>query len=61
MKQTSAREWKVGDLGRTACGETVKVVEVVSGRYLKCSPDSYGRIVYIPAHGEIEKVAEVLT
>ena len=56
MEQTSARDWSVGDQGRTACGELVVVEGVVSGRFLKCTADSYGRRVFIPAHGEIEKV-----
>jgi len=56
MKCTSAYEWKVGDKGRTNEGLTVTVEAIQGGRYLKIAERNIEKQVYIPAHGEIEKI-----
>jgi len=56
MTYSDVKDWNIGDKGRNGLGEVVTVIGKSGTRYLKCTPDSYGRIVYIPAHGEIEKV-----
>jgi len=55
--QTDVRDWAVGERGVNGQGEIVTVIEIVGSRYLKCTPDSYGRKVYIPSHGEINKLS----
>lgn len=55
MKQSSARDWKIGERGITADGELVTVIGITGGRYLTIAEDLDKR-VYIPAHGEIMKI-----
>ena len=55
MKSTSAREWTPGDKGRTKSGEIVTVERIAGGRYLVIK-EPLEKKVYLPAHGEIEKV-----
>ena len=61
MESSSANEWKVGDLGRTKEGHCVFIKEIIGNRYLKVEKYScncntkHEKMVFIPAHGEIEK------
>jgi hypothetical protein len=56
MKATSARDWKPGDKGLTSAGAIVTVKEIIGGRYLKIEERFIEKQVYIPSHGEIEKL-----
>ena len=55
MKSSSARDWKVGDKGITKEGTIITVIEIVNNRHLKIAEDLEKK-VYIPAHGEVEKI-----
>ena len=62
IMQTSARDWNVGDIGYTNKTEhTIKVVGIVSNRYLKvkylcgCNRSEHQKLVFIPSHGEVYK------
>ena len=55
MKSSSARCWNAGEKGITANGEIVTVKEIIGERYLKIH-ENIEKKVYIPAHGEIEKL-----
>ena len=54
MKCTSINEWHIGDKAKTKYGEIVTVIEV-SDRFVKIG-ENLERKLYIPAHGEIEKI-----
>ena len=54
MKCTSITEWKPGDKGTTNNGEIVTVIRVTE-RVVEIAED-LERKLYIPAHGEIEKI-----
>lgn len=59
MITTSARDWKVGDMGRVTIGplqnHTV-IIDQIVGRYLIGIGRNFGSIVLIPAYGEVEPV-----
>ena len=62
MKCSSASDWKVGDKGKIETGQIVTVKSIIGNRYLVIErKDSFQlenveKAVFIPAHGEIEKV-----
>uniref|UniRef100_A0A6M3LGI3 Uncharacterized protein n=1 Tax=viral metagenome TaxID=1070528 RepID=A0A6M3LGI3_9ZZZZ len=62
MRTSSARDWKVGDIGYTDKTEhTVKITDIIGNRMLKvkylcgCSKEEHEKMVFIPAHGELYK------
>lgn len=55
MKCSSARDWRVGDRGKTAEGQIV-TIEAVVYPYLRIKEKDLEKRIYLPAHGEIEKV-----
>ena len=62
MKCSSASEWKVGDKGKIETGQIVTIERIIGNRYLVIEQARFNRLedvekdVFIPAHGEIEKV-----
>jgi hypothetical protein len=57
MKCTSATDWMVGDKGKIPDGRIVFVEAIIGNRYLKIVDTGIvEKKIYIPAHGEIEKV-----
>ena len=55
MKCSSARDWQAGGHGKTAGGRIV-TVEAVDYPYLRIKEKDLEKQIYLPAHGEIEKV-----
>ena len=62
MRTSSVKDWNIGDVGYTSKTEhTIKVVGIVSDRYLKvkylcgCDRSDHEKIVFIPSHGEVYK------
>lgn len=56
MKTSSISEWKTGDKGLTKWGDIVTVEKICGDRMVKIV-ENLERKLYIPAHGEIEKIA----
>ena len=54
MKCSSISEWRAGDKGKTNTGEIV-TVEKVGDRFVTIK-ENLERKIYIPAHGEIERI-----
>lgn len=55
LKCTSIKDWKIGDKGITKDGNIVTVKEICADRFIKIV-ENLDKKVYIPAHGEIEKL-----
>lgn len=59
MKCSSASDWKIGDKGITNNGEIV-TIKSVSDRFVLIE-EKLDKKLYIPAHGEIEKLNKPIT
>jgi len=58
LKCSSISEWKIGDKGITKDGNIVTVSEICGNRFIKIA-ENLEKKLYIPAHGEIEKLTEI--